>query len=263
MVLKGSSTGISGLTAGVSAFAPMGREAWPTDLSGFRRSYGYLPLDIRIGYDAYTGAKLGPPGYLCQREEPSGCATVEQIQRIFTSGSAKGDITHWGQLGLTGRWASREIHLYGPRDEGGFATSLRMTKLGKLPFSSHYEALPKNPDIAEAVGSDPYGIGLISFFDSAGSPAIRMVPLGAKKADQPSLASYDEVKAEVGASLSPELHIYVNRAPGTTIDPVVADYIRFALSAEGQAIVASEKDSEEGYLPLASGEIDAELAKLK
>ena len=262
MVLKGSSTAISGLTAGVAVLAPMGREAWPADLSGFRETYGYLPLDIRIGYDAYTGAnRKSPPGIYVNAKNPLASLTLDQVQRLFTAGSAKGDLSRWGQLGLGGKWAARTIHLYGARDEGGFATSLRLTKFNKLPFSARYEALPKNADIADAVAADPYGIGLISFFDSAANHAIKMIPLARKKADQPALASYDEVAAG-RYPLSPELHLYINRAPGKAVDPVVADYVRLVLSPEGQAIIASEKESDEGYLPLAPAEVAAELAKL-
>ena len=263
LVLKGSSTAIAGLTAGVSAFAPMGREAWPSDLSGFREVYGYLPLDVRIGYDAYTGPKRkSPPGIYVSRENPLTELTMAQIRRIFTAGAAGGDITHWGQLGLTGKWAHREIHLYGPRDEGGFATSLRMTQLGKLPFPARYEPLAKNGDIAEAVAEDPYALGLISFFDGATAPGIRMLPVARKAGERAALASYDEVKAGL-YPLSPELHIYLNRAPGKALDPVVAAYVDFVLSPEGQAILASEKESDEGYVPLAAGELEAERAKLR
>jgi len=263
MVLKGSSTGIAGLTAGVSAFAPMGREAWPSDLSGFREAFGYPPLDIRIGYDAYTGPKRkSPPGVYVSQKNPLRELTLAQIRRIFTSGAPGGDITHWGQLGLTGKWAHRAIHLYGARDEGGFATSLRMTQLAKLPFSAHYETLPKNADIAEAVGADPFGIALVSFFDGATAPAIRMLPVARKAGEPAALASYDEVKAGK-YPLSPELHIYLNRAPGRPLDPLVAAYLQLVLSPEGQAILASEKDSDEGYVPLAPEQLAAERAKLQ
>ena len=263
LLLKGSSIGISALTAGVSALAPMGREAWPTDLSGFKETYGYLPLDIRIGYDAYTGPKRkSPPGLYVNAKNPLAALTLEQVRRILTTGGPKGDLTHWGQLGLTGTWATRAIHLYGPRDEGGFATSLRLNLLGKAPFSARYEALAKNADIAEAVAADPYGLGLVSFFDAAAYPAIKQVPLARKKGDLPSLSTYDEVKAG-RYPLSPDLHLYLNRAPGSALDPVLRDYVRLVLSPEGQAIIASEKDSEEGYVPLAPAEIPAEEAKLE
>ena len=262
MLLRGSSTGISGLTSGVAAIAPMGREAWPTDLSGFKETYGYLPLDIHIGYDAYTGPKRkSPPGVYVNAKNPLASLTMDQLRRVLTTGASKGDLTHWGQLGLTGKWAPRAIHLYGPRDEGGFASSLRMNLLMKLPFSARYEPLPKNADIADAVAADPYGLGLVSFYDAAQSPGIRMVPLSAKKGESPALASYAEV-SEGRYPLSPLLHLYFNRAPGSAMDPVLADYVRFVLSAEGQAIVASEKESEEGYVPLAAADIPAELAKL-
>ncbi len=263
MVLKGSSTGLAGLTAGVSAFAPMGREAWPSDLSGFREAFGYLPLDVRIGYDAYTGPKRkSPPGIYVSLKNPLRELTLAQIRRIFTAGAPGGDVTHWGQLGLTGKWAHRAIHLYGPRDEGGFATSLRMTQLGKLPFAAHYEALAKNADIAEAVGADPYGIGLVSFFEGGTAPGIRMLPLARKAGETAALASYDEVKAGK-YPLSPELHVYLNRAPGQPVDPVVAAYLGLMLSPEGQAILESEKASDEGYVPLAPDQLEAERAKLR
>ena len=62
MLLKGSSTGIGGLTAGVSAFAPMGRAAWPLEVRPFRQVYSYEPTDIHIGRDGYTASgRISPP----------------------------------------------------------------------------------------------------------------------------------------------------------------------------------------------------------
>lgn len=263
VMLKGSSTGIGGLTAGVSAFAPMGREAWPTDLSGFREVYGYLPTDVRIGYDGYTRPKhKSPPALYVNAKNPLAGLTLDQVKRIFTSGNAKGDLTHWSQLGLKGSWAKRAIHLYGPRDEGGFATSVRMSLLDKLSFAAGYEGLPKLADVVGAVAEDPYGIALVGFFDAASAtPDVKLVPLAANKDGPLAVPNYDTVHAGL-YPFSPALHIYVNRAPGKPLDPVVKEYLRLALSREGQAIIESEKDNDEGYVPLTAAAAVVELAKL-
>ena len=263
MLLKGSSTGMGGLTAGVSAFAPMGREAWPTDLAGFREAFGYLPLDIRVGYDGYTRPQhKNPPAIYVNAKNPLAGLSTDQITRIFTTGSAKGDLTYWGQLGLKGEWAKRAIHLYGPHDEGGFATSLRATMMDKHSFRPGYEALPKLADVVEAVAADPYGVGLVGFFDAAPTPGVKLVPLAETDSGPFALPSYEDVQTG-RYPYAPYLHFYVNRAPGKPLDRFVKEYLRLVLSAEGQAIVAAEKDSDEGYVPLAPQLLAAELAKLE
>jgi phosphate transport system substrate-binding protein len=263
VMLKGSSTGIGGLTAGVSALAPMGREAWPTDLSGFREVYGYVPTDVRIGYDGYTRPKhKNPPAIYVHATNPLAGLTLDQVKRIFTSGSASGDLTYWSQLGLKGPWAKRKIHLYGPRDEGGLATSVRMTLMDKLPFAASYEGLPKLADVINAVAQDPYGIALVGFFDAASTtPDVKLVPLAVKKEGPFAAPDYDTVHAGL-YPFSPALHLYVNRAQGKPLDPLVKEYLRLALSREGQAIIEGEKDNEEGYVPLTAAAAAAELAKL-
>jgi len=262
MLLKGSSTGIGGLTAGVSAFAPMGREAWPTDVAGFRETFGYLPLDIRVGYDGYTRpAHKNPPGIYVNARNPLAGLTTDQVTRVFTEGSAKGGITVWGQVGLKGEWAKRTIHVYGPRDEGGLATSLRTVAMDKLPFRRTYEGLPKLADVVAAVAADPFGIGLVGFFDAGAAPGVKLVPLAAKKGE--AFASPDYATVAAGRyPYSPALHFYANRAPGQPLDPFVKEYLRLVLSDEGQAIIASQKESDEGYVPLAPAAVAGELAKL-
>jgi phosphate transport system substrate-binding protein len=265
MLLEGSSTGIGGLTANVSAFAPMGREAWPTDLSGFHEFFGYEPLDIRIGYDGFgPRPKLKtPPAIYVNVKNPLAGLTVAQVTRIFTTGAKDGDITQWSQLGLKGEWAKRAIHPYGPRDDGGLATSTRYTKMDKLPFTRRYEPLPKGVDIINAVAADPYGIAFAPFIDAAAvSRDVKVVPLAVQEGGPFADASYENVAAG-RYPYSPHLHIYLNRAPGKPLDPFVKEYLRLVLSQEGQAIIAAQKDSDEGFVPLSARDLATELAKIE
>jgi phosphate transport system substrate-binding protein len=263
MLLRGSSTGIGGLTAGVSAFAPMGREAWPTDLSGFREAFGYEPVDFRVGYDGYSRPKhKNPPAIYVHAKNPLAGLTTAQLIRVFVSGAPGGDITHWGQLGVNGPWAKRAIHLYGPRDDGGAATSIRYGLMGKRPFQRSYEGFAKLPEIVAAVAADPFGIGLVGYFDSSAIPEVRVVPLAKSDADPFVLPTAENVGGGK-YPLTPYLHIYVNRAPGHPLDPLVKEYLRFVLSPEGQAVVDRGADGDEAFLPLDSATLADELRKLE
>jgi phosphate transport system substrate-binding protein len=62
--------------------------------------------------------------------------------------------------------------------------------------------------------------------------------------------------------MSPHLRVYVNRAPGQPLDPLVKEYLRMLLSREGQAIIAALPAGEEPFLPLTAAEAARELAKL-
>jgi hypothetical protein len=66
MELEGSSTGIGGLTAGVSALAPMGCEAWPADIGGFREQYG-VDGQRRTRSNCRQAGISGPQGYCSHR----------------------------------------------------------------------------------------------------------------------------------------------------------------------------------------------------
>lgn len=262
LLCKGSSTGIGGLTAGVSALAPIGRGAWPVEIEPFRRLYGYAPTDIRIGRDGYAApGRKNPPAVYVHAKNPLKSLTVAQVAKIFTTGGTGGDLTHWNQVGVGG--AERVIHPYGPRDDGSFATALRNDFMGDLPFCRRYEALAKSADVLRAVADDVNGIGIAGYIDAATvTPNVRLLALTASDGQEPALPDYDAVLAG-RYPLAPFMHLYVNRVPGQPLDPVVKEYARLVLSREGQAIIAAMRGSEEGYVPLTPAEVAAELAKLE
>jgi phosphate transport system substrate-binding protein len=264
MLLPGSSSAIGALTAGVSAFAPMGREAWPSELAGFHDFFHYQPTDIHIGYGGYTHAgHKSPPALYVNANNPLAGLSLEQVARVMTSGAPKGDITHWRQLGLEGAWAARAIHLYGPPDDGGLASSIRTFQMGKLPFASRYETLPKAADVINAVGADPYGIGLAGFVDAAKLNAqVRLLPLAPRDGARFADASYANVAAG-RYPYAPFLRIYLNRAPGQPLDPFVKEYLRLVLSQQGQAIIAQQKDAPDSYVPLDPAQVKQALSQLE
>jgi phosphate transport system substrate-binding protein len=262
--MEGSSAGMPALTAGATAFAPLTRDMWPGDQAAFRQVYGYDATPVRIGYNGHgprPPAKT-PPAVYVHRDNPLAGLTMAQVGQVLTSGAAAGDIQLWSQLGLKDGWAPRRIHVYGLRDDGGFATGLRHARFKKRPYTASYEALATREAVIQAVAADRYGIAVLGWVNaSATSDQVRVLPL-AGKAGAPY---YGPDKAYVRAGLYPlsmPVQLYVNRAPGKPLDPLVKAYLQLALSPQGQAIINAQQDSEEGYLPLSEQDLQMEQQKL-
>lgn len=264
LTAKGSSVGIPALTADATAIAPLSREAWLGDVHGFEQVKGYPPLDIRIGYSGFgpRPPHKTPPAVYVNAANPLPGLTVKDLARVVTAGQPEGDLNTWGQLGMA-QHAGRRIHVYGLRDDGGFATNLRMDKLGGKPFSAKYEALNSREEVIEAVTNDPYGIGLTGWVDASKTAKnVRVLPLAAK-AGQP-FKSPDYTTVAAGEyPLSAFLHLYVNNPPGQKLPPFIKAYLQMALSDEGQNAVREQRDSEEGYVPLSAADLQKERRKLE
>ncbi|AKT29521.1 substrate-binding domain-containing protein [Pseudomonas syringae pv. actinidiae] len=263
---RGSSVGIPALTADATAIAPMSREIWLGDMNGFKQVKGYEPFDIRIGYSGFgpRAPHKTPPALYVNAKNPLPGLSLTQVAQILTAGQPQGDINTWGQLGVTDeRWKPRRIHVYGLRDDGGFATNLRIDKLGGLPFSAKYEALPTREDVIAAVANDVYGIGLTGWVNAAKtSTDVRVLALSEKSGGPLKTPDYNDVAA--GAyPLSAYLHLYVDRVPGQKLTPFIKEYLRLALSDEGQQLVRNQRESEEGYVPLSAADLQREREKLE
>jgi phosphate transport system substrate-binding protein len=86
---------------------------------------------------------------------------------------------------------------------------------------------------------------------------VKAVPLAEKDGGAASDGNYDDVKSGK-YPLSRFLYIYINRAPGKPLDPIVKEYVKLVLSQEGQEVVIKD-----GYLPLSAEIVKQELAKIE
>ncbi|SEI69667.1 ABC-type phosphate transport system, substrate-binding protein [Sphingobium sp. AP50] len=255
--LRGSSTAMPALAAGTTIFAPMGRELWQNDLDGFRQVKGYDPVRIRVAYASHGPRTDGktPPAIYVNARNPLAGMSMAQVQRVFAAGAPGGDIADWSALG----GAAGAIHVYGARDDGGFGSAMRASKLDGLPFSARYQAMPSGKAILAAVAADPLGIGYATWIDAGDAPAgVRVLPLSAHDGGPYVLPL---AGADRGAwPISYFLNIYVDKAPGRPIAPAAKDLLRFLLSDEGQAIIARHTEEEDGYVPLDLHDLVAERA---
>ena len=127
--------------------------------------------------------------------------------------------------------------------------------MGGFPFSRRYEPLSSVSDIIKAVADDPYGIGLVGPHEIATlPPTVRLLPLG----EQAPFRAADGADLKAGLyPLAEFLHLYINLRPGQAPEPLVGDYVRLVLSADGQQVISAA-----GHVPLPAREIEDQLAKL-
>ena len=234
---KGSNTAIPALTAGTANFGPMSRPAKAKELDEFEAKFGYKPTALKTSIDMLA--------VYVHKDNPIKGLTFQQLDAIFSKNRKGGypeDIKTWGQLGLTGAWANKSINLYGRNSASGTNGYLKEHVL----FSGDYKDSVIEPQgsagVVQAVGNDKWGIG----YSGIGylTADVRAVPLAAEEEDDFVAAEPD--KAYSGDyPLSRYLFVYVNYKPGSELDPLRREFIKYIFSQEGQRDVVKD-----GYLPV-------------
>jgi phosphate transport system substrate-binding protein len=89
------------------------------------------------------------------------------------------------------------------------------------------------------------------------TPDVRVVPLAEKDGD-PFIMPTIETVYNHTYPLSRYVYIYVNRKPGTPLEPKIKEFLKAVLSKQGQDVVAAEGV----FMPLLPEVVKEELAKL-
>jgi phosphate transport system substrate-binding protein len=120
-------------------------------------------------------------------------------------------------------------------------------------FGEHVVGVPQSAELVGKVAADPSAIGFAAAMRTR--PEVRAVAIAASEGAIPVAPTCESI---VGGRypLDRYLLIYVARP----IPPVAREFVRFALSREGQQAVAA---SPKGYLPLSAHDAADERAKLE
>ncbi len=246
---KGSSTAPAALIAGTAQFGPMSREMRATEIDQFEAKYGYKPTQLRTSYDALA--------IYVNKDNPMEKITLAQADAVFSKTRRRGgkNVANWGDLGLTGDWAARPISLYGRNSASGTYGFFKEHTLKNGDYRDQVKEQPGSASVVQGVTEDRFGIGYSGIgYRTSG---VKVLALGETDAGPYSSGSYEDVKSGK-YPLSRFLYIYINKAPGKPLDPLVKEYAKMILSKEGQEVVIKD-----GYLPLPADIVRQELAKLE
>lgn len=246
---KGSSTAPPALISGTAQLGPMSRPMKGSEIDAFEKKFGYKPVGLRSSVDALA--------VFVNKDNPMKCVTLEQVDAIFSKSRRygyKADIKTWGQLGLTGDWASRPISLFGRNSASGTYGFFKEHALKNGDFKDEVKEQPGSASVVQGVTVDRYAIGYSGIgYTTSG---VRAVPL----AEKPG-ASCVEATAENAYSgkypLARFLYVYINKAPGKPLDPLMREFVKFMFTREGQGVVIKD-----GYFPVPNSIAKEELSRV-
>ncbi len=257
--LVGTAAAIGSLYTGRGDLALMGREIWPPEIAAFEEVYGYPPT----GVDVVTGS-LDVPNrdyaivVFVNRGNPLRGLTLGQLRAIFSveQGPGAHEIRTWGELGLTGAWRVRPIHLYGLALSRGFARYFeqRVFHGGRLwrPSLRDFherkrkvgETVAGGQRVLDALARDPDGIGYSGLLYA--NSRVRPVALASHSGGPYVLPTRANVMNH-RYPLTRLVAIYFNKPPGKPLTPRLREFLRFVLSLRGQQDVLRYG---QGYLPM-------------
>jgi phosphate transport system substrate-binding protein len=234
---KGSSSAPPALMEGTSTFGPMSRDWKPSEIDSFKDKFGYTPTRIPTAIDMLA--------VYVHKENPIAGLSLQQVDAIFSknrNGGAKETITTWGELGLGGEWQDKPISLYGRNSASGTYGYFKEHALFKGDFKPTVKEQPGSSSVVQSVASDKYGIGYSGIGYKTAD--VRAIPLGVKPGGP--LIAAEAANAYSGEyPLSRFLYLSVNYRPGSKLDPLRREFIRYVLSSSGQKDVLKD-----GYLPI-------------
>lgn len=264
MQARSSGSGVPALTAGSAHLAPVGREALPAEHEGFVKRFGHEPFAIKVATGSLGSlGKTATSIILVAKDNPIKGLTFKQLDQMYSKSHHRGggDITTWGQLGLTGEWANRPIHLYGLRPPNGIEQFVKWKVLQNGEWRDGIQHV-KGQGFTHAftVASNDMRTqrgGLTYALLANLTPDVRVVPLAEKDGD-PFIMPTIETVYNHTYPLSRYVYVYVNRKPGTPLEPKIKEFLKAVLSKQGQDVVAGEGV----FMPLLPEVVKEELAKL-
>jgi phosphate transport system substrate-binding protein len=246
---KGSSTAPPALISGTAQLGPMSRVMKSTEIDDFERKYGYAPTPIRVAVDALA--------VYVNKDNPLDKLTLQQVDAVFSKGracGAKKAVANWGGVGLTGEWASKPMSLYGRNSASGTYGYFKEHALCKGDYKDTVKEQPGSASVVQGVTEDKFAIGYSGIgYKTSGVKALAL----AGKSGQ-AFEATPENALSGKYPLSRFLYVYVNKAPNKPLDPLVREFIKYALSQEGQQNVVKD-----GYVPVPARIAKEELARIQ
>jgi phosphate transport system substrate-binding protein len=237
---------------------------------------------------SYDVSGWNPPiGVYLHKDNPLSKLSLQQLDGIFgaqRSGAwrelvwdkslARGpekNIRTWGQLGLTGEWANKPIHVYGYNLQFHFPQEIESRAFGGVSGKWN-ENLIEYDNLAQPDGSfklagqlmledlakDPYGIAYCAGGNAWLTPQIKSVALSVKTGDPAYELTLENVR-ERKYPMYADVFFYIDRDPKKPVDPKVKEFLRYILSSEGQTQVMRDGK----YLPLTAETVRAQLKLLE
>lgn len=254
---KFSAAAFDALLRGEVEVAPFSRELFPSERERYAAKFGAAPVLIPVA----TGSRATKGGthaiaIFVHGRNPLTRVSLDQLREIF---ARDGRITTWGQLGLTGEWATRKIALHGmvvrreTGDPPGVVNFLEQRLLagrGWRPGVVAHADAPRGPQglelIVRAVAADEAALGYSGF--AYAQPGAKTLALSETETGPFFAGAADEVGRRA-YPLTRTIYLCVGRPAAEA----TREFVRHVLSPAGQRALEADP---QGFFPLPGGAED-------
>jgi phosphate transport system substrate-binding protein len=217
----GSGTGIAALLNGMTDICNSSRPMKPSEKADFVKKYKAAPHEYRTcmdGLAVYVNAA-----------NPLKELSIPQLEAIFT-----GKITNWKAVG----GPDAPISLYGRENSSGTYEFFKEHVLSKKDFAAATKTMPGTAAVIQGVAKDKNAIG---YGGIAYGEGVKHLPVSKTE----GTAAIEPSEENVLSGKYPIARYLFNYVAPAKDNGVVAEYITWCTSDEGQAVV-----KEVGYYPL-------------
>lgn len=254
------------------------------DLLAYQRIKGFDPIEITAVTGSFDVAGWeNSTVILVNEKSPLTGITMQQLDGVFgaerdggwvgtnfrpdRARGPEGNIRTWGQLGLKGAHAKQAINVYGFNLRYNTASDFSDKVLaGSDKWNERLHAYAhivqedgkrkiQADQITDSIANDLYGIAYNRF--RGDRQGVRRLPVAAS-AGGPFVEHTIENVQNRTYPLYNEAYFYTSVKPGTEMNPLVKEFLKFVLSQEGQA----EAMRDGKYLPLTAEVVREQLKKL-
>lgn len=233
--VKGAVNSISSVMDGTADIGMLSRSIEESEVRAFHAKFGYVPTIL-------TPA-LEPQAIYVHKDNPIESLSLSQLDAIFSTTLKRGEkqtAKTWGELGLTGMWATVPIHAHGRSNTTGSQVFFQSAVMGGGEFRQDMVSHASNLELISALTQDIAGIGFTgSTFEN---PDVKTVPITWRTGEQP-------IDVQNSAyPLTRRLQLIVNKNPQQPLSPLQMEFIKYVFSQSGQQDVVIN-----GFLPIPSG----------
>jgi phosphate transport system substrate-binding protein len=240
----GSETGMAALLEGKAQIAALSRRMTQQEVVEFKREFGYEPTEVPVAVDALA--------VFVHKDNPIEGLSLPQLDAMFSKERRRGwpyPVNTWGDvLVLEEGWTDASINLYGRNSNSGTAAFFKEHVLNGAALKSTMTIVAGSASVVQEVTIDRFGVGLSGIgYQTSGIKPVPLASVEGGRYVQPSF----QTAMDGSYPLRRNLYLYLNKPPKIGAPSPLAEYVKFALSRQGQQIVLSQ-----GYYPLQTTELN-------
>ena len=259
--IGGSGQGGPRLTNGKADFGFIAREMMGREETPFVDKFGYKPLAVAVsGGSLRVKAFTDSVVFIVNKDNPLNEISYPQLDAIYSLTHNRGirqPITTWGQLGLTGEWADKPIHLWGVQIPNGYDNFVNMHVMADGQWRGDINTQPTVIPLSDKVAADKYALSYTGLAWNT-NPGTKVLKLSVREGG-PYIEPTLETVADQTYPLSRVIYMFVNRVPGKPLNPVLREFLRYVLSQQGQQAIVKDAI----FTPLPAARDAEEAAKLR